>query len=55
VKKKKKFQRDPLFFWPHSLLGLCSEQAQKIHFTLKADPSKDPETKNSWDGSFSSA
>lgn len=32
--KKKKLQRDPLFFWPRSLLGLCSEQAVKIHFLL---------------------
>lgn len=32
--KKKKLQRDPLFFWPHSLLGLCSEQEENIHFLL---------------------
>lgn len=45
--EKKKLQHDPLLFWPHSLFGLCSEQAQKIHFMLKAGPSRDPETKNS--------
>lgn len=43
-KKKKNLRHDPLFFWPRSLLGLCSERAQKIHFMLGADP----EPKNSW-------